>query len=626
MPPAWFDEAYYGQQKVIQMNGLGYEPAWLAAHGATQWDFALYEQYLAAYRLPDGGSVTAWDNFLACNGANYGPDIDARQLNISCNPLFDPAWYCQSLVDWANESGYASANVAAGKWTVATMSAHVLTDLGLSLWEHFKTFGLREQINPSADFNTHAYLVARAEAMSAPGHAATVDDAIAALLAEDANPVMDYASYGQAHGIELQPVEMPAETPAQAAPVAPVRPPVASAAAPGASSGSAAPSAPDTPVDTPDSSGPQPNVPTGPAGPADPDEPANPVDPSGPGEPTDPAEPEEPDEPSGPADPADPEEPADPSAPDEPGDSGDPADNPWHIVIEQQGNVTVPPIASQGEDIDVYVDATGLVAISSLNALGSGVAGDVSLTIPNGHLGNGNATTVIRGENIDVDLGGAAMPVSGDIFAFPRLELWAQGTVSMLGSNQSDWVSLRKAGAGQTEISLDDEEDIFELYDLSSTCAPAAMPRDADLHINLGDCWDQLYIGDLAVEGNAIQTIHVDLGNDMTRETISLGRVTAGKLVLSLEHPSVYDEITTRRDLAPKSFQDGEDAAAALGAFGIDADDAELGVWHDRVRQNGLVEKAYSGAAIYANDNAYVIYGNVLVEMIGLGPDDFADA
>ena len=305
------------------------------AHGATQWDFALYEQYLAAYRMPDGGSVTAWDNFLACNGAGYGADIDLRQLNITCNPLFDPAWYCQTLADWANESGYAIAGAAPGKWTSAAMAAHVLTELGLSLWEHFKTFGLREQINPSADFNTHAYLVARAQAMSAPGHLATVDDAIAALLAQGANPVMDYVNYGLAHGIELQPAEMPAQPAA------------------GASSGTAVPAAPDVPPGAPEYSDPEPDVPPVPTVPADPDEPADPTDP------TDPTDPAEPGEPAGPSGSTGSEAPVEPSVPDEPGDPGD-LDNPWQIVVEQQGNVTVPPDNAYVIYGNVLVEMIGL--------------------------------------------------------------------------------------------------------------------------------------------------------------------------------------------------------------------------------------------------------------------------
>ena len=102
--------------------------------------------------------------------------------------------------------------------------------------------------------------------------------------------------------------------------------------------------------------------------------------------------------------------------------------------------------------------------------------------------------------------------------------------------------------------------------------------------------------------------------------------MTAGKLILSMENPGPYDEITTRRKIAPAAFEDGDAACAGLAAFGIDAAEAELGVWHDRVRSNGLVDKAYDNAAIYANDNTYVIYGNVLLELQGIGAEDYESA
>ena len=99
-----------------------------------------------------------------------------------------------------------------------------------------------------------------------------------------------------------------------------------------------------------------------------------------------------------------------PGGDDQDGDADPDPDSPFIIHIEQEGNVTVPALASQGEDISDYVDATGLVNVSSLNALGGAASGNVSLVVPNGNLGDGNAKTVIRGQDVFVDLGGAEMP------------------------------------------------------------------------------------------------------------------------------------------------------------------------------------------------------------------------
>lgn len=62
------------------------------------------------------------------------------------------------------------------------------------------------------------------------------------------------------------------------------------------------------------------------------------------------------------------------------------------------------------------------------------------------------------------------------------------------------------------------------------------------------------------------------------------------------------------------------------GEFGIDDQNADLGVWHDLVRHSGLVGKAYDNGAIHANDNTYVIYGNGLLELQGIGSNDYESA
>ena len=166
------------------------------------WNESLYRQYLDEYRLPDGSGVTDYENFLACNTRDYAPEIEQSAINVSCNSYFDVDYYAGQVAAWATKSGaYGQARAA---WTGESVTAYIFDELHMSLWEHFRTVGLEQQLNPSAAFNTHAYLQARAEAMNkAQGVTTnTVASAIAAIQANGENAIMDYYGYGMAHGLK----------------------------------------------------------------------------------------------------------------------------------------------------------------------------------------------------------------------------------------------------------------------------------------------------------------------------------------------------------------------------------------------------------------------------------------
>lgn len=194
MPPKWFDDDYYAGQKVIQMNNMGYEPEWLAAHGAKEWNEPLYRQYLAEYRMPDGSPVTAYENFLACNGCDYVPGIRECDVNVSCTPLFDVRTYAMNLAAWANGPGqYAAAGIRPGEWTAENIKSHVFNDLRMSLWEHYKDTGMLHAINPSDEFDTAAYLQAVGRDWANEGKTAhSVQDVIAEFKSNGLNPVMHH--------------------------------------------------------------------------------------------------------------------------------------------------------------------------------------------------------------------------------------------------------------------------------------------------------------------------------------------------------------------------------------------------------------------------------------------------
>lgn len=608
MSNTWFDELHYARQKVQQMNDMNYEPDWLATRGADKWNLDLYATYLSEYRTEEGMAVTAYENFLACNGANYPEGIDPIELNISGNPLFDVDYYLASVVAWANASARDG-----NPWTAKTMSAHILEDLHLSLWEHFKTIGLEAQLNPSANFDTHAYLTARVKSMNSDmsGGPFTMADAIAALKTSGDNPIMDFCEYGAARHIQAVAV-------GHSVPVAPPAQPSAGEA--GGSLGGASST----------------NTPQNPVAPADPNTPDTPEGPEpGPGE----GNPSAPDTPG----PATPDEPAIPDEPppDMPVTGGETEPAPTITIdIATSGDFRQDAVRSNGHDIYADYDVGGKLTAPLFDARGENdQSGNIQLTVQSGELAY-NSPVVLYGQDIDVDIYGSD--------GLPKLEIWAAGTCQVVGgeitrtptvngaghitgyAGINDWVALRSVGAGESTIELGNGHDIFELFDTSATCSPATLPRGADLRIDLGVCADYLEIGNLAVAGGATQRINVDLGADWNRDQITIGRVTEGKLILHLDNFEIgrskyYDQeyVTSRNNIKPQTFADTDSAASALAKFGIGIDgETTLNSWIDGTFEKGAT--TYANAAIAANGMEYVIYDNILLELSTIFHDEGA--
>lgn len=205
--PAWFDEAYYAQQKAAQMNAIG----WLDASGKvkTDWVAEDWPDALAHYNATHNTNFTSYDNFLACNGGEYLSGISMAAINVSANANFDVAIYTTNLANHYNKIGFAAAGYAQGRWTAEDALTYMLEVEHISAWEHFKAYGLEAQLNPSNKFDTAAYLRARAQAM---GNDATLADAIAAIQREGLNPLEDYYAFGQAHHIAATMVANPVVT------------------------------------------------------------------------------------------------------------------------------------------------------------------------------------------------------------------------------------------------------------------------------------------------------------------------------------------------------------------------------------------------------------------------------
>lgn len=184
--PAWFDENYFATQKLLQMQILGDT----APDGATPLEQV--NAAIAEYNASTGANVTLFSNFEACNTSAYGAGVLNSAINVSPNALFDVPYYLTALAAYANESGYTATGYAAGEWTAQTVLQHMFNDGHMSAWDHFKDAGLDAMINPSADFNTAAYIAAKAEATGM-----TESQVIVQMKADGLNPVQDYFINGQ---------------------------------------------------------------------------------------------------------------------------------------------------------------------------------------------------------------------------------------------------------------------------------------------------------------------------------------------------------------------------------------------------------------------------------------------
>lgn len=203
--PAWFDVNYYSQQKISQMEAVD----WPIPAGATPVE--RFEKAVAEYNLAHAGDagfepVTVMSNFEACNSSNYHAGVNMDDVNVSPNPLFDVAIYMTNLAAYYNQSGFAAEGFAAGAWTASTALDYLFRHERMSAWAHYRTAGMELGIDPSNDFDTSAYLAARAAAMGGD-----VPAAIAAIRAEGLNPLEDFFGFGAAHQIAATPVPNPVE-------------------------------------------------------------------------------------------------------------------------------------------------------------------------------------------------------------------------------------------------------------------------------------------------------------------------------------------------------------------------------------------------------------------------------
>ena len=159
--PIWFDETYYMQQKLAQVNGLG---------------MGLSMQGLYA-AFADAGFKNPYDHYLA-----YG---DAE--GIAPNALFNPHNY---LKNKAAAVGLPEATTAAS-----------IRDAGFTLAEHYDLYGARECVSPSDAFDQSKYYQAKLYQVQASNPNATLDDIVKAFTAANLTPLEHYMLFAASEGL-----------------------------------------------------------------------------------------------------------------------------------------------------------------------------------------------------------------------------------------------------------------------------------------------------------------------------------------------------------------------------------------------------------------------------------------
>lgn len=172
--PAWFDEQYYLETKLAQLNAEG--PSEFATTDQVRdaieaAGFTLHEHFLQ-FSLEEGTSPSPYFN------THEYLEAKLQQLNADSGEG-EPAWTMETLVEALSAAGFTSA------------------------WDHYDQHGLQEGTNPSNGFDVSAYMSAKLEALQQADPTAewTLDKVEQAFMEAGLNPVSHFAAAGENEGL-----------------------------------------------------------------------------------------------------------------------------------------------------------------------------------------------------------------------------------------------------------------------------------------------------------------------------------------------------------------------------------------------------------------------------------------
>lgn len=178
--PAWFNKDQYLASKLAQLR----------AEGETQYETV--EEVEAAL---EAAGFDAFDHFQ-----EYG--LIER---TSPNEYFNATEYLNAQVIYLNERDGVDT------WTADSVS-DAIAAAGMTLWEHFATYGWQEGVNPSNKFDTNKYLESKLAQLQAtePDAEWTLEKLVDALAEAGLDPVSHYVEFGaNEEGVEVSPAENP---------------------------------------------------------------------------------------------------------------------------------------------------------------------------------------------------------------------------------------------------------------------------------------------------------------------------------------------------------------------------------------------------------------------------------
>ncbi|MCR5814001.1 MAG: hypothetical protein K6G15_05880 [Desulfovibrio sp.] len=180
--PKWFDKSYYLTSKLeVMREQVGYEN--LSMNGLKQ----MFKD--CGYDPDSADSLYAHFN-------KYG-----HAENVSPDSYFDVDYYFQSkAADYYNVKYVEQVTDSQVQFIKAAFAK-----VGLSAWDHYLKYGMKEGIDPNANFNTSKYMDAKLAQMKVTDPSYTMDQLLDAFKAANLNPVQHYFSYGQSEGLTISP-------------------------------------------------------------------------------------------------------------------------------------------------------------------------------------------------------------------------------------------------------------------------------------------------------------------------------------------------------------------------------------------------------------------------------------
>lgn len=174
------------------------------------FDYELYMKNKLAWMQKSDSSYTMDDLVAAFNEHGFSEAEGAykhfqqygHKEDVSPNALFDADYYYQSKAlqyyQLEENGGMTADQIKANMDLYAANMKQAIAKAGMDAWTHYTKYGTAEGVNPSAGFDTEAYMEAKYEAWSATeaGSGKTLDEMKAIFKSANINALAHAIQYG----------------------------------------------------------------------------------------------------------------------------------------------------------------------------------------------------------------------------------------------------------------------------------------------------------------------------------------------------------------------------------------------------------------------------------------------